>query len=145
MSQTEDPTIRHYGVRGMKWGVRKNRTGASGASGPAPKKLTKKQLAEKEAVRARRMKIGKEVVKALVVAGGAVAVGSVAGPIAASGASAIARELLKEGGPFTTSTTDRSSDSIRPTVNDGSGGLTFPRRSGESWDSYGERLSRINN
>lgn len=91
LASAGEAALAHYGVPGMKWGRRKARS-LSGhvrrASGPPKKRTPQEQVAHD-----RRVKIGKEVTKAVLIAAGTVAVGSVAGPLAAAGAGAIAKAI----------------------------------------------------
>jgi hypothetical protein len=104
LASAGESALAHYGVPGMKWGHRKARalSGRISSGGP-PKKRTP----EEQAVRDRRVKIGKDVTKAVLIAAGTVAVGSVAGPLAAAGAGAVARTLASSD-VFGTTTTTRT-------------------------------------
>lgn len=77
MSQTEG-VVRHYGVRGMKWGVRKSTSGSSGSSSKkrAKKPPTKAQAAARAKVLERRKATGKRILKTLLIASGGVVVGA---------------------------------------------------------------------
>lgn len=101
--------LAHIGVKGMKWGVRKAQARTSSA--PA-KKMTVKQQAEaheqKQVRRQAHVKMGKEVTKAVLIAVGTIAISSVAGPVVAAGAGAIARSL--PGPVFSTVTTSTKSE-----------------------------------
>lgn len=103
LASAGEAALAHYGVPGMKWGRRKARS-LSGhiSSARTPKKRTPAE----QAVHARRVKIGKDVTKAVLITAGTVAVGSIAGPYAAAGAGAIARTLSQD--VFSTTTIDRS-------------------------------------
>ena len=97
--------LAHYGVKGMRWGVRRGRDDSSGGTARKSKPATKKgppprrskaemeRLAE---VRKARIKLGKDVTKSVLIAIGTVAVASMAGPVVAAGAAAVARSLPGE-------------------------------------------------
>lgn len=129
-----EAALAHFGVKGMRWGVRKSRSsGGSGGSGgsvkqkpkktpaSAVKNLTPEQrqqiLAAKAARREAYIKTGKEITKAVLIAAGTVAIASVAGPFVAAGAGAIARAL--PGDAFGTTITTRE------IVSDGRGGARY--------------------
>lgn len=117
-----EAALAHFGVKGMRWGVRKSRSsGGSGGSGGSAKQKPKKTpasavknltpeqrqqiLAAKAAKREAYIKTGKEVTKAVLIAAGTVAIASVAGPFVAAGAGAIMRAL--PGDAFSTTITTR--------------------------------------
>lgn len=122
MSDPREEALAHFGVRGMKWGVRKS-IGSSGGSSSgstttkkvAPPKITKAQAAQKaeaDAQKAKaRMNLGKSILKTTLITAGSIAVASVAGPLAGSATAAIGREVMKA---FETdnSYTVRTSDGI---------------------------------
>ena len=97
--------LAHYGVKGMRWGVRRGGDDSSGGTARKSKPATKKgqpprrskaemeRLAE---VRKARIKLGKDITKNVLIAIGTVAVSSMAGPVVASGAAAVARSLPGE-------------------------------------------------
>jgi hypothetical protein len=97
--------LAHYGVKGMKWGRRKASDSDSGGSKSGSSKPKAEIDEAAAAVIARRKHIGKEVVKAVVLAAGGVAIGSVAGPLAAAAAVSAVKGLdsaLKDVGSVTT-------------------------------------------
>lgn len=114
--EAREAALAHFGVKGMKWGVRKSEPsgGGGGVNSKHPPKAvnlkdrvhkirnTKRTPAEQAAYE-RRVKISKDVGKAVAIAAGTTAVGMVAGPLAAAGAGAIAKALTS--GVFTTETT----------------------------------------
>lgn len=97
--------LAHYGVKGMRWGVRRGGDDSSGGtarktkptkkSGPTPRR-SKAEVERLAAVRADRIKMGKDVTKAVLISVGTVAIASVAGPVVAAGAAAVARSLPGE-------------------------------------------------
>lgn len=107
MSQeAREAFLEHYGVKGMRWGVRRGGDSASGGtprkSAPSKKassttpRRSKAEMERPAAVRAHRIKVGKEVFKAVAISVGTIAIAAVAGPVIAAGAGAIARTLPGE-------------------------------------------------
>lgn len=123
-----EAALAHFGVPGMKWGVRKARantpgrksSGGSapkGKSSPKNKTLPVKKLTPQEAekVRARslaRREIGKNVGIAVLASAGGIAAGAIGGPLAGAATSAALREAGKWADQtFGSTTTTRSTDS----------------------------------
>ena len=89
--------LSHYGVKGMQWGVRRGSLKpSSGSSRVSESKNSPEELERRAAIRSDRIKLGKEITKNVLIAFGTVAVASVAGPVVAAGAGAIARSLPGE-------------------------------------------------
>jgi hypothetical protein len=89
--------VEHAGVKGMKWGVRKERSSggsrrSSSASKPAAK-LTPEQ----------RKALGKKIVGAVVATAGGIGVAALAGPIAGAAVSAAVKGVIDVSSTTTTS------------------------------------------
>lgn len=97
--------LAHYGVKGMRWGVRRGGDDSSGGTarkskpatkkGPTPRR-SKAEMERLAEVRQARIKLGKDITKNVLIAIGTVAIASVAGPVVAAGAGAVARALPGE-------------------------------------------------
>lgn len=59
MSDQLDNFLAHYGVKGMRWGVRKRRPSSGGSSTPTPTKAAPKKAASGEAVKISKNKTGR--------------------------------------------------------------------------------------
>lgn len=78
---TLDSTLEHYGIKGMRWGVKKAEEGGravgrgASSAGKKAKKLTQDEIAAIE----RRRKIGYELAKNVLIGGAAFGAGAVLG------------------------------------------------------------------
>jgi len=95
----EDVALEHFGVKGMHWGVRKSTSGGTTKKAAAsPKKSAAKKpgMTEAEALarHAQRVKLGKEITIATIVAAGGVAVSAVAGPPAGAAVAGVVRAIV---------------------------------------------------
>lgn len=86
-----EAALAHFGVRGMKWGVRKK---ASTSASGKPVQLSKAESQALAEQKARRIQMGKDVTHAVVLSLGTLAIAAWGGPIAAAGAGAVARTVI---------------------------------------------------
>ena len=96
LTEHEDDTLDHYGVKGMKWGRRKKRE-TSGSSSPKANKLTKEQEYRKNRSRTtvRRTAAVSATFSALssIVMSGSVGTHTLASAVAGAGMGAIAGKI----------------------------------------------------
>ena len=138
MSNPREEALEHFGVKGMKWGVRRGDSGG-GVHSTTETKLKKKKRSRtpaEQAVFDHRVKVGKDVMKAVAIAAGTVAVGTIAGPFVAAGAGAVARTLTSDN-LFPTTTIDRSTPVGGPV-----GGTITNGPHGDP-EAYGRHLARL--
>lgn len=84
----QETELTHYGVPGMKWGVRKAQSSGGGKKS-AP---SKKPLSSSEAA-ARRKAIGKTVVVAVVATAGGLGAAAIGGPVVGAAVTAALRGI----------------------------------------------------
>lgn len=123
--------LEHYGVRGMRWGVRKApgtsaapsaTRGKSGKPKTAPKGQgfgNAKAAVVNTAKAMPYKKIGKNVALAVVATAGAIGAASLGGPMAGAAAGALIRGVTGAIGTTTTSYDSSHNTGQRPTTQDG--------------------------
>lgn len=113
-----EEVLAHHGVKGMKWGVRKEEPagrGGGGARAMPHKTPAKPKAASADQVHAQRVAMGKLVIKATLGATAAVGATALAGPIAGAAVGTAVRAALNAA-DFKTTTTTRDSSFDGPGI-----------------------------